>query len=185
MMRTGVLTLVLLAATTAPGWAARWTVDYARSKLGFTVMWSNEPFAATFKSWKADIDFDPAAPHQAHAVVTIDLSSETSDEPDFDDGLKGVQGFQTSQFPVARFVTSSFAHEIGADYLATGTLSIRGITRQVALPFTLTIDGNMAHMKGTAHILRTDFGVGQGPWAAPSPVAHDVTVTIDLLATRS
>jgi polyisoprenoid-binding protein YceI len=184
-MRTAALALALTALLTAPAHAAHWTVDTAKSKLGFNVMWSNEPFAGTFRSWKADIDFDPGAPQLAHVTVAVDLASEASDEADFDDGLKGAQGFQISQFPVARFVTTAFAHEIGMEYIATGNLTLKGITRQVILPFSLTINGTTAHMKGTAHVMRTDFGVGLGTWAAPSPVAHDVTVTIDLTATRS
>lgn len=180
---TAAVAISIFLAT--PAEATHWNVDYSKSKLGFTVLWSNEPFSATFRSWKADIDFDPNAPHLAHATVTVNLASEASDEPDFDDGLKGAEGFQISQFPVARFVTTAFAHEIGTEYVATGNLSLKGITRQIALPFSLTISGNTAHMKGTAQVLRTDFAVGLGPWAAPSPVSHDVTVTIDLTATRS
>jgi polyisoprenoid-binding protein YceI len=184
-MRHGAIILAACVFATWPAEAAHWAVDYTKSKLGFTVLWSNEPFSATFKNWRADIEFDPETPHLAHVVVMIDLASETSDEPDFDDGLKGAQGFQTSQFPQARFVTTSFAHEIGASYLATGNLSLKGITKEIALPFSLTINGNTAHMKGTAHVVRTDYGVGLGTWAAPNPVSHDVTVTIDLTATKS
>ena len=175
---------MLALASPVPAQAAHWTVDYAHSKLGFSVLWSNEPFAAAFKTWKADIDFDPADLAHARADVSVTLASEASDEPDFDDGLKGALGFQVSQFPIARFVASSFTHRSGTDYVATGKLSIRGVTRDVMLPFTLTIDGTHAHMKGAATVIRTDFGVGQGMWTAPNPVAHDVTVTIDLVATR-
>jgi polyisoprenoid-binding protein YceI len=184
-MRVAELALALTALLTTPASAAHWTVDATKSKLGFNVMWSNEPFAGTFRSWKADIEFDSGEPQLAHVAVAVDLASEASDEADFDDGLKGAQGFQISQFPVARFVTTTFAHEIGTEYVATGNLTLKGVTRQVVLPFSLTINGNTAHMKGTAHVMRTDFGVGLGTWAAPSPVAHDVTVTIDLVATRS
>jgi len=180
---------VLLAAAalfaSVPAQAAHWNVDYAKSKLGFSVMWSNEPFSAAFRSWRADIDFDPEALRQAHASVSIDLASETSDEADFDDGLKGAQGFQTSQFPQAIFVTRSFERRQGNSYLATGDLTIKGVTRPITLPFTLTFSGNSVHMKGSAQVVRTDYGVGLGIWTAPSPVAHDVTVTIDLTATRS
>ncbi len=177
-----VLILALLAA--APARAAHWNVDYARSKLGFTVMWSNEPFSANFKSWKADIDFDPAAIRQAHVSVSVDLASEASDEVEFDDGLKGAQGFQTSQFPQARFVTRSFEHKQGNGYVATGDLTLKGITRPITLPFALIFTGNSVRMKGTAQVMRTDYNVGMGTWAAPTPVSHDVTVTIDLTATR-
>jgi len=172
----------LLAA--APASAAHWSVDYAKSKLGFTVLWSKEPFSAGFKTWKADIAFDPADLAHAHADVTVDLGSEASDEPEFDEGLSGPLGFQTTRFPTARFVTTGFTHKAGNDYVATGKLSLKGVTRDVTLPFTLTLQGNQAHMKGSAVVIRTDYGIGTGTWAAPSPVAHEVTVNIDIVATK-
>ncbi len=175
------LATMLLAA---PAFAAHWIVDYQRSKLGFVVLWSKEPFSAKFKTWKADIEFDPSDLAHARADVTVDLAGEASDEPDFDDGLKGAQGFQVSQFPSAHFITAAFMRKSGNDYVANGRLSLHGITEDVTLPFTLAITGSQAHMKGSAKVVRTDFGVGRGLWSAPSPVAHEVTVMIDLYATR-
>lgn len=179
--------IVFLAASAmlavTPAAAAHWNVDYARSKLGFAVQWSKEPFTGSFKSWKAAIDFDPADPAHGKVDVTIDLSSETSDEADFDDGLKGAQGFAVAQFPSARFTASGFRKSADG-YVAAGTLTLRGISRPVTLPFVLTIAGKTAHMTGKAQIVRTDFGVGQGQWAASDPVAHEVTVSVDLTAAR-
>jgi len=185
MKRAFLGALLLLPLAARPVEAAHWNVDYAKSRLGFIVAWSNEPFSAAFKSWQADIDFDPADLAHAHVAVTIDLASVASDEPDFDDGVKGPQGFGTKQFPAARFTVQNTVHKSGDNYVATGTLTIRGITRPVTLPFKLTISGHTAHMTGTASVLRTDFGIGQGTWAAPSPVAHEVSVVIDLTATQS
>ena len=176
----GACVAALLIAS--PAAAAHWNVDYHKSKLGFTVMWDKEPFSATFQSWKADIDFDSADLAHAHADVTINLGSEVSGEPEFDDGLKGALGFDEKSFPQARFVTSGFTHKSGNDYVATGTLTIRGISKPVTLPFTLTMNGKSAHMVGTAQVLRTDFGVGSGMWEKPVPVAHEVTINIDLAA---
>lgn len=184
-MKSIPLFVALYVATCLPCAAAQWNVDYTKSRLGFTVLWGKEPFSATFKAWKANIAFDPADLAHAHADVTIDLSSEESDEPDFDSGLKGALGFQVSQFRTSQFITTGFTHKSGDDYVATGHLTIRGTTKDIALPFTLTLDGNHAHMKGTAEVIRTDFGVGSGMWSAPTPVAHNVTVTIDLIATHS
>jgi polyisoprenoid-binding protein YceI len=182
MNRLFVAAAALLVCT--PACAAHWTVDTAHSTLGFSVLWSNEAFKADFKSWKAAIDFDPADLAHARADVSIDLSSEASDEQDFDDGLKGAEGFATSKFPTARFVATGFTHKSGNAYVATGTLSLHGMTRPVTLPFTLVIAGRIAHMTGTARLLRTDYGLGQGMWAGSDPVAHEVTVTVDLTATR-
>ena len=61
--------MAILLAGAMPAGAATWAVDYAKSHLGFQVQWSGEAFNATFKTWKADITFDPADLAHAHAVV--------------------------------------------------------------------------------------------------------------------
>ena len=184
-MRRIVLAIVVPAILApVPARAAHWTVDYAKSRLGFTVQWSNEPFSGSFARWNAEIDFDPADPVRGKAVVTIDLASERSDEPDFDSGLKGAQGFETSKFPVARFASKGFVRKSADNYLAEGVLSLHGISRNIELPFTLAISGRTAHVTGSTHVLRTDFGVGNGTWSAPSPVSHDVLINVDLTATQ-
>ena len=79
-----------------------------------------------------------------------------------------------------------FAHSFVANMRAdVSTNTIKGISRPVGLPFTLTIAGATAHMVGKAHVTRTDFTVGTNEWAKPDPVALDVTVNVDLTATKA
>ena len=181
----GVAAALALLALAAPASAAHWTVDTAKSRLGFTVMWTNRPFVAEFKSWKADIDFDPSDLANSHVVATVDLSSEASDSFDNDDGLKGALGFAVDKFPTARFETTRFVRLADGSYTAEAKLTIRGMTRPVNLPFKLIVAGKRAHVTAMAFVDRTAFGVGQGEWAAPDPVAHLVTVTLDLAATKN
>ena len=61
---------------------------------------------------------------------------------------------------------------------------MRGLTKDVTLPFTLTIAGDQAHAVGKTTLVRTDFGVGQGSWSSGDMVALDVDVDLDLVATR-
>lgn len=175
----------LLTVAGSASAAQHWTVDYRRSKVGFTVQWNGEPFTAVFRSWKADIDFDPADLGHAHAQVDISLASEASDDPQTDDGVKGAEGFGVSQFPTATFRTTAFTHKSGNQYIATGTLSIKGISRPITLPFTLTLSGNGAHAVGHAQVIRTDFNVGTGEYAKPDPVATQVTLNIDVIAMKA
>lgn len=180
------LALVLaVIACTSTAQAAHWNVDYAKSKLGFTVRWSNEPFVAVFKSWKSDIDFDAADPAHAHVVTTIDIGSEASDTAENDDDLKGPQGFDASRFPAARFEATGFTPEGPGKYVASGKLTIHGITKPVRLPFSLTVKGDTAHIVGKVVVSRTDFGVGLGQWAAENPIAHAVTIDVDLTAKKA
>ncbi len=184
-MRRILAAAAVLALVAVPASAARWTVDAAKSRLGFSVNWSNEPFVAVFHSWKAVIDFDPADLAHAHVVATIDLASEASDSPESDDGLKGALGFAVDKFPTARFETSKIERLADGSYAADAKLTIRGITRPLRLPFKLVFDGNHVRMTGKAVVDRTWLGVGQGEWAAQAPVAHAVTVTVDITATKS
>src|SRR5690348_12489717 len=76
-VRFGCLCLALVTVS-APAFAAHWKVDYSKSKVGFTVNWSGQPFSGSFKSWRADINFDPADLAHSRAEVSIDTGSETS-----------------------------------------------------------------------------------------------------------
>jgi polyisoprenoid-binding protein YceI len=181
-MRVLAAALVALA-TAGPACAAHWNVEPA-SKLGFSVVWGGEPLNGVFKRWKADIEFDPADLAHAHVAATIDTGSVVTDYQDGDSGLKGDIGFAVDRFPAARFETTGFRRLPDGSYVADAKLTIRGITKPVQLPFKLAIQGNRAHVTGRTTVIRTDFGVGQGEWAAPEPVEHKVTVTLDLTATK-
>ncbi|MDE2184924.1 MAG: YceI family protein [Alphaproteobacteria bacterium] len=179
------LWVVLAAALVAsPARAAHWAVDTAKSRLVFSVMWSGEPLHGEFHKWKADIDFDPADLARSHVAAVIDTASLSTDYQDGDDGIKGALGFAVDRFPEAQFVTTAFHTGPSGTYIADAKLTIRGISRSITLPFKLDIRGNRAHATGKTTIIRTDFGVGQGEWQTAQPVAHEVTVTLDLWALK-
>ena len=185
-MRTIALALGAALAIAGPAKAAHWNVDTSKSKLGFTVTWNKEPFTAVFKSWKADIEFDPADLGHARVSATIDTGSETSDDSETDDGVRGAVGFASSQFPTAKFEATKFTHGAGNAYSAAGTLTIKGLSKPVTLDFNLNIAGDTAVVVGKARVIRTDFGLGTtSEWAGDTPVAHDVMVTLNLRATKA
>jgi len=185
-MKPSLAPALLFALVSTPVLAAHWNVDTAKSKLGFGVQWSGQPFGATFRKWNANIDFDPNDLAHAHVVATIDLASEASDSPDNDDGVQGAQGFQVSQFPTAKFESASFTHGSGDQYAAKGFLTIRGVKKPIALNFQLQITGDKAHMNGTADVMRLDWGLGSGAeWSSEKPVSHKVGIFIDLNATKA
>jgi len=181
-MKRSALTIaaILLAAT--PAHAAHWTVDSAHSKLGFTVMWAKQPFSATFKKWTAIIDLDPANLSASKADVMIDIASMASGDPETDASIMGGIGFASDKFPTARFVTTRFTRRSGNAYVAQGNLTLKGVTRPMTLPFTLTIDGKKAHMAGSAVVMRNQFNVGSGEWSGQKIVARNVKVNIDIAA---
>ena len=168
-----------------PALAADWTVDQGKSRLGFSGVQVGASFQGRFTRWEAHIAFDPAKPEAGHATVLIDMASARTGDTQRDEALPQGDWFASSQFPQARFEAKSFRAKGGGAYEAVGTLTIRGISHDAVLPFTLTVSGDTAHVQGRMQLVRTGFGVGQGAWSSGQWVALDVGVDVDLTATRS
>ncbi len=162
--------------------AAEWTVDAARSRLGFVGSQGGSSFEGKFTRWSARIDYDPANPAAAKVTVDIDMASAQTGDAQKDQSLPGAEWFDAKGFPKARFEAAGFKPKDSGAYEAPGTLTIRGMGKGVVLPFTLDVKGGQAHAKGRLDIVRTDFGVGQGEWKSGDMVALQVAVVFDLEA---
>jgi len=183
-----VIPAILLAAglvLARPAAAADWAVDAGKSTLGFTGALSGKSFDGKFKSWQAEIAFDPANPAAGHAKVTIDMASAVTGDRQRDGALPDADWFDVKKSPQGLFEATGFKSLGGNQYEAAGSLTIRGIKKAVTLPFTLDIAGDEAHAKGKLDIVRTDYGVGQGEdWKDGSTVALGVSISFDLVAKK-
>lgn len=177
--------LVALSLLGSPALAADWAVDVPHSHLGFSGMQNGAAFQGSFGTWTAEIAFDPAHPEAGHAKVTIDLTSAKTGDTQRDTALPQAEWFDVKAFPKASFEATGFTSKGGDAYEAPGKLTIRGIGKDVVLPFTLAITGDKATAKGHLSLVRTSFGVGQGVWATGEWVGLDVGVDVDLVATKS
>ena len=182
-MRIAVVCACLLLP--GAGFAADWVADPAASKLEFTGSQSGQKFRGRFEKFAARISFDPAQPQAGSADVTIDLASAMTGDKERDGALPAPEWFDIKKFPQAVFHAASFTAKGGDAYEAVGRLTIRGVGADVVLPFTLKIDGETAHATGHADLLRTIFGIGQGPWATDQIVAFQVGVDVDLVARKA
>ncbi len=136
-----------------------------------------------FERFQAKIDFDPAKPEAGHAVVLIDLATARTGDVQRDEALPQKDWFDVKGANQARFEATRFIDKGHGDYEAVGTLTIRGTSRPLTLPFHLTLEKGQARVAGHVGLVRTDFGVGQGPWASGQWVGLNVGVDIDLVAT--
>lgn len=178
--------LLTSAVLGAPATAApRWTVVPARSRLSFSGTQTGTRFEGQFKRWNASIEFDPSHPEASRITVVVDLASAATGDSQRDTALPGVDWFDVAHFGQARFTTSSIRRTGANAYEARGALTIRGVTRQEALPFTVQVSGTAARAKGHLTLVRTAFGVGQGSWASGQWVALSVGVDFEISATRN
>lgn len=184
MNRLATIAAFALSLAPATALAATWTAGPADSRLGFVGKQGGTAFEGRFKSWSASITFDPTAPESGKAVVTIDMASASTGDPQKDGALPQPDWFNAGKVPQARFEATSFRAKGGNAYEAVGTLTIRDVSKPVVLPFTLDIQGDTAKAKGKLDIIRTDYGVGQGPWASGQAVALEVSVVVDITAKK-
>lgn len=173
-------------AAAKPGATApAWTVDKANSRIRFRSAFSGTAFEGGFSRWDARINFDPKNLAASKAVVTIDLASVASGDKDRDETLPTGDWFDVAKFPRATYTTTSIKSLGGDRYEAAGTLNLKGVTRPVTLPFTLTLQGDTARMTGQAVLKRNEFGVGQGQFGGADTVPLEVTVPITVVAKRA
>lgn len=163
----------------------RWTVDQTKSRLTFTGSQTGAGFEGNFKIYNADIIFDPNHLDISQINVTVDIASAVTGDAQRDAALPGKDWFNAAETPKARFETTSISKQGDNSYEAVGDLTIRGVKKPVTLPFRLEIDGSNAHATGHLNLVRSDFGIGQGPWATDQWVSFEVSVDFDIIATRS
>ncbi|GHG79768.1 cytochrome b/b6 domain-containing protein [Pseudodonghicola xiamenensis] len=159
--------------------ASDWQVE--NGTLAITVQQMGKPIEGSFADWTAAITFDdPAAPGPAGtvdvqiAIGSLTLGSVTSQ-------AMGTDFFDAEKFPTAAF--SGKIEKTADGYIATGPLSLKGATVDISLPFSLTLDGDSATMKGSTTLDRMAFGIGSN-MANESSLGFNVKVDVDLTATR-
>jgi polyisoprenoid-binding protein YceI len=170
-----------VAAATAPAWV----VDKGASSVRFSSSMAGEAFTGAFRRWDADIRFDPANLAGSSVTASFDVASAATGNPDRDQALPTATFFDAPAFPRATFVARQFSVLGPGRYQAQGVLTLRGVSRPLALPFSLALTGPQARMTGAVAINRLAFGVGQDEWKAVTTIPAAVTVSIVLVARRT
>jgi len=185
-MRRSVLTCsaVLTCLTLAfPAWSADWTVDKKSSSVGIVGKKMTGPITGTVNKWDGKINFDPNNLDKSHVIINVDVGSINMSDKQLDQILPQPDWLSAKIFPQATFESTSISHVGGNAYEAAGTVTIRGVKQNVALPFTVDMDERTARAQGFLSLIRTDFGIG-GLLGDVPDMGIMVGVTFDLTATK-
>jgi polyisoprenoid-binding protein YceI len=161
-----------------------WKVDKSHSSVSFTVNHFFTPVTGNFEEYDGTLAFDPNNLSKSKADFTIKVASVSTDDKKRDNHLQSDDFFDAKQFADIRFESSRFEKKSDKDYVAYGKLTIKNVTKEIALP--LTVLGVTQHpmMKGTTvmgikaeiKLNRNDYGVGTGSWAATMVVGDEVSI---------
>lgn len=112
----------------------------------------------TFRGLEGKIQFSPDQLDQSVFDVSVDVSTISTGNNTKNKHARGESWFFADKFPKIRFKTSEIVQE-GENYVATGTLDMRGVKKEITLPFTFSQQDDTGKFIGTMKVNREDFGI--------------------------
>ena len=162
-----------------------WVVDREASMIGFVASQNQRDFEGSFGRWDASILLNPENPEaEGQLEAVVDLSSVDAGSRDRNEALPEEGWFNTALHPTATYRSTGIMAIDGGDYVAEGTLTIKGVTQPVTMPFTLRItEDGRAIADGSVQLDRSQFGIGQGEFEDDRWVGFGVEVRLHMEAT--
>ncbi len=180
-MRLRIATALLaVTAFLAPPLAAQQRLLPAQSEIGFTSRQMGVPVQGRFRTFDAQLEFDPKQPEAARIALRIELASVSLVSADIETELVKPGWFDTRRFPQASFTSTRVKAAGGGRFDVTGTLTLKGTAHELTIPVTLLQAGTTTTASGSLAIRRLDYRVGDGDWSDPSLVADEVQVKFRL-----
>ena len=172
------LAMMLLAA----GQAGAQGLLIDKSEIRFISKQLGVSVEGRFRKWKANIVFLPKDLGKSKAEFEIDLGSIDLASDESETAIKSPLWFDIAKFPVAHFTSTSIKNLGGDRYEIAGKLTLKGITKDVAIQVALKKDasGNSV-AEGSFPLKRIDYKVGEGMWADTEVVADDVVVRVRMV----
>ncbi|WP_300711529.1 YceI family protein [Limnohabitans sp.] len=155
-----------------------------KSSVTFSYKQMGVAIDGRFKKFAAQVNFDPAKADAAKASFEVELASVDAGSSEADDEVVTKSWFNAAAFPKATFVAKQFKQTAPNQYEVSGTLSIKGQTRDVKFPMKHTAQGKDGVLTGGFTLKRGDFNIGEGMWAKFDVVANDIQVNFSLTASQ-
>ena len=172
-----VLTSSLLTAQTH---ASSWTSVPVASRLEFTTTFEGTEAPGQFKQFNVELNLDPEQLSESFLLVMVDVTSASFGSADIDEAIAQAEWFDAKTFPRAEFKSDRILQSMGANYVAEGVVSIKGVDKPVNVHFHWSEAGQNANISGELTLSRLDFGIGSGAWATDPSIAYDVQVHFEV-----
>ena len=168
----------------------KWTIDPTHAEVGFSV---RHMMIATvrgrFGAVAGTVIVDDNNPQNSKVDVTIDARSVDTRQEMRDNHLRSPDFFDVEQFPTLHFASKRIeGNPRNGEFRVIGDLTIRDVTREVALKATLEGEGKdpwgneRAGFNASGKLNRTDFGLhwNQALETGGVLVSDEVKLSIDV-----
>jgi polyisoprenoid-binding protein YceI len=177
------ITLVAQVSTGKP-----YPIDMNHSNVGFSVPIMNglSKVKGKFTDFAVTLNVDEKDITKSSVNVVIKATSIDTGVENRDKHLRNADFFDVEKYPDITFQSSRIEKK-GKQFIAHGPLTVHGVTKEIALPFTVTgvnesADKTKKSVGYSASIVlnRRDYGINWNH-RVPGFVGDDITVDIDLI----
>ncbi|MGA2119899.1 MAG: YceI family protein [Bryobacteraceae bacterium] len=144
----------------------KWTFDTVHSSLAFSVRHLMiSKVKGRFDKWSGTLELDDADPTASRISIRIEAASVNTQEQQRDDHLRSVDFFDAGNYPEISFDSTGVKKLSEQNYIVTGNLGIRGVSREVQVEVEVLgrardpWGGVRAGFSATTSIDRKDFGL--------------------------
>ena len=131
-----------------------------------------------------DINFNEANVERSVFDVSVKVSTIDTGNDGRDDNLRSKEYFDAEKYPLIT-ITSAKINKTNKSssgwYYFTGNLTMHGVTKPIAFPFSTTKKGDDILFVGGFTINRMDYGVG----SSSAVLSNTVKVSLSVLAKKS
>jgi polyisoprenoid-binding protein YceI len=153
---------------------AQWKTTQA--DVAFTIKNAGLNVSGTFSGFQGDIDFSTNQITKAKINATVQANTIKTGIDARDKHLKKAEYFNIAEYPVITMQSKFFAKAGDNNYRGYFKLTIKGITKDIMIPFTFVETGNKATIKGEFELDRLDYKVGEKSFV----LSNNVKVLIKL-----
>ena len=191
MLKKSLFLVVAFVITIAAqvGTTRQYPIDMNHSTVGFSVpiMGGLSKVRGKFTDFTVNLTNDEKDITKSTVNVVIKATSVDTGIEGRDRHLRTADFFEVEKFPEITFQSSRIEKK-GKQLIAHGTLTMHGIAKEIALPFTVTgVDENADKTKKnvgySASIVlnRRDYGINYTHKTVPNFIGDNITVEIDLI----
>jgi polyisoprenoid-binding protein YceI len=148
-----------ILAVTSLGASAQ-VVAWKALTEGVQIKWDlpRDAHNGTMNGLEATLFFDPENPDSSRFEAIVDVGSIDTKNAKRDEHLKSADYFDMKSFPKITF-RSNTVTKTETGFTVNGKLEIKGVTKEVNIPFTFALTQLGAVFTGSLDINTTDFGI--------------------------
>jgi polyisoprenoid-binding protein YceI len=143
-----------------------WEFDPSHTRIGFSARHAMvTTVRGSFNDLEGHVHVDPDDMTKSTAVVRLKTASVDTRNDDRDDHLRSADFFDADRWPDILFESTSIEEVGDRAYVVSGNLTIRDVTRPVAIPLELLgvqtdpTGAVRAGFEGSRRVNRRDFGL--------------------------